>query len=106
MQVPEGRQLPRGGGGREERRTVPCQHEGPGADVQPHLQSGKRDGLTDSWFITDILEFPFQSHDSAESVLKYCESCIMYYRVFQESRRIRCVVLRCNLQCGITQPIL
>ena len=58
MQVPEGRQLPRGGGGREERRAVPRQHEGPGADVQPHLQSGKRDGLTDSWFITDT---PFKA---------------------------------------------
>ena len=90
MQVPEGRQLPRGGGGREERRAVPRQHEGPGADVQPHLQPGKRDGLTDSWFITDILEFPFQSHDSAESVNTVnLVSCTMYTRpaMIHDSKR-------------------
>ena len=40
-QVPKGRQLPRGDGGSEERRPVPRQHEGPRADVQPHLQPGK-----------------------------------------------------------------
>ena len=29
-----------------------------------------------------------------------------YIQICQKSRRIGCVIPRCNLQCGITQPIL